>query len=1165
MRFAHFAFLAALLLPIPEVQGQHVDAEAGRPLFVQHYLPGDYELHPQNWDITQDHRGIIYVANWTGLLEFDGVTWRTYDIPNLFVRSVDVFRNQVCVGGTAEFGCFRPDEHGGLEYVSLIPELGDLPMERGDVWTTLTVDNGVVFQSFQRLYKWDGTSLQTWDAVNQFHKGFYVAGRYFVRDEGIGLMELVNNELLPVAGGEQFADERIDAMIEMDTGILMVTRTSGIVRYVDGWFESLNGSLPVPETLGRVYHGTALSDGTAALAMHGGRVLIIDQNGTPISILDENVGIERGTMVLSAFNDRQNGLWLALDNGIMRVDLPSPVTVFDVGRGLGGQVASIGRYNGRLWVGTSQGLFSMSQQGPTGPRFEKIEGVSDRVWHLFDLGAALFIASNEGTLVYEEGYSVPLFLDYERSFVLRGSVFNDEIVYAGVGNGVARISRGAAGWVYKMLWESPRNNSIRSLVEKDAETLWVGTLSDGVFRLNLSDGILQSVDSFGIDEGLPTGVAVVWLRDNSLNVVTSNGVYGLDPADPNRFVAVESPPNLGEDEYFLFEGHDKELTWVMDSEGVRVYESEGDELVDVTSGALRVGNLAGEGVFGMDQEVGGYVWMYGNQGLFRYNPNIDKDYETPYHALVRQVWVNGDSLLFKGYNGPGFASPRLGYADNDLRFNVSATTYNSPENTLYSYRLEGFDSEWSAWSTDSYKEYTNLPNGRYIFQVRAVNAHGVESTIGFLTFSITPPWYRTIWAYLGYLIGFGLLLWSYGQWRAREHRLEAEREREVRAQVETANKRLKEANRKLVKVDKLKDDLLANTSHELRTPLTSILGFATILEEELEGELNEFAVHIRRSGHRLFKTVDSLLDMARLRADSIELDPEDFDMVEVIERVLHEHSQEISRKGLYVSLLPRGLSLPVCTDRNAVERIINNIVDNAVKFTESGGITLLVDADDEDVYITIKDTGIGIRKEFLPSLFKEFNQASSGHARSHEGSGLGLSIAHRFIKCLNGAITYKTAEGEGTTFNIRLPRTIESNVGVATVRHTDELHRVLVVSPEYPLRSELAVALASTDFEVVDSAVDAMTMIEELNPHIILVDAHAQSESIPVLLDVARANHVHMIIAIPSMFDTVPIEWREEYGATILRGPIPTQDLHALVESLAQSPVGVKDVMTKQG
>lgn len=1159
MRLSLIVLLVALLLPSGEVRAQYADAEAGHPLFIQHFTPADYDRHPQNWDFTQDQRGIIYVANRTGLLEFDGATWRSYRIPNQFVRSVATFRNQVCVGGTAEFGCFYPNGNGELHYVSLIPYLVESVAERGDVWTTLPVDNGVVFQSFQRLYRWDGSTLRTWDALNQFHKGFYVNGRYLVRDEGIGLMELVEDELVLVPGGEQLADERIDAMVEVNGGILMVSRSSGLIRYGEDGFEYMPGSASMLGEVSRVYHGTTLSDGTIALATHDSRVLIISQQGQLLAVLAEDVGIEPGTMVVGAFSDRQDGLWLALDNGILRVDLPSPVTVFDARNGLGGQIYSVFRFDGRIWAGTTQGLFVMRENGSSGLYFEHMEGINGQVWGIEGHESSLFIASNDGTLLYDAGYTASRMLDRERSFAIKASFHDNDIVYVGLASGVARVIRQNGTWVFEKLWDSSSASSLRSLIEEDESTIWVGTMSDGVYRLNLQNGRLVQVDQFRSEEGLPSGTTTVSLRGGEIAVVATGGVYRLDPDNPGRFVIAESSQESISEDYFSA-NDDQGRTWVFDAKGTRIYQQEGGELIEVTPSALRIGTLIGEGGTGMYSEPEGYVWLYSNQGLFRYDPYVEKDYDIPYQALVRQVWVNGDSLIFAGYGSSSYEQPRLRYALNDLRFTVAAPTFNAPANTLYSYRLRGFDDNWTAWGTDTYKEYTNLPNGTYTFQVRAMNVHGVESLVGSFAFRVLPPWYRTFWAYLVYTVGFGLLLWTYGQWRVREHRLEAEAERQVRAQVEAANRRLKEANRTLVKADKLKDDLLANTSHELRTPLTSILGFATILEEELTGAHQEFAVHIGRSGRRLFKSVDSLLDMARLRADRIELDPEDFDLVEVLERIVSEHSYESSRKGLYFTLLPRRMSLPVRTDRHAVERIINNLVDNAVKFTEEGGVTILVDADETDVYVTIKDTGIGIKKEFIPSLFKEFNQASTGYSRSHEGSGLGLSIAYRFIKCLDGTITYKTEEGQGSSFSVRLPRTVDTQVSLAAVSHADELHRVLVVSPEYPARSELTVSLVSTDFEMADSLDQARELLQDWIPHVIIIDTHVQSPAIPELLSIAQVLGIRVIIAVPSMFDTVPIEWRDEFGATIVRGPISSGDFYSVVDSLAQTPIERKSV-----
>src|SRR5690606_20770771 len=201
-----------------------------------------------------------------------------------------------------------------------------------------------------------------------------------------------------------------------------------------------------------------------------------------------------------------------------------------------------------------------------------------------------------------------------------------------------------------------------------------------------------------------------------------------------------------------------------------------------------------------------------------------------------------------------------------------------------------------------------------------------------------------------------------------------------------------------------------------------ILGFSSVLEEEGEGEQRELAHAIHRSGQRLLDTVNGLLDMAKLKANLLELRPARLDVAEVATDVLAMLRPIAEERGLYLRLMPEGLSVPAVTDQYALERILINLVSNALKFTEEGGVTVLLDADDDEIRITVRDTGIGMDAAFIPHLFDAFKQESSGYSRSHEGSGLGLTIVKRVVELLGGHIGVESRPGEGSLFEVTLPR-----------------------------------------------------------------------------------------------------------------------------------------------
>ncbi|HYE57107.1 MAG TPA: HAMP domain-containing sensor histidine kinase, partial [Rhodothermales bacterium] len=221
----------------------------------------------------------------------------------------------------------------------------------------------------------------------------------------------------------------------------------------------------------------------------------------------------------------------------------------------------------------------------------------------------------------------------------------------------------------------------------------------------------------------------------------------------------------------------------------------------------------------------------------------------------------------------------------------------------------------------------------------------------------------------------------------------------------------------------LKSAFLANMSHEVRTPLAGIIGFAEVLEDELEGAQREAAALVRESGMRLLETLNSVLDLARLESDATELKLVPLDVRAEIEAVARLFGPTAERKGLTfdVRLPEGGAPLRAMLDSAALHRVLANLVSNAIKFTDRGRITLEADRVNGHLALHVRDTGCGMSASFLPHVFEEFRQESSGLTRAHQGSGLGLAITKRLVDMLHGTITVESTVGLGTTFTVRFP------------------------------------------------------------------------------------------------------------------------------------------------
>lgn len=232
-----------------------------------------------------------------------------------------------------------------------------------------------------------------------------------------------------------------------------------------------------------------------------------------------------------------------------------------------------------------------------------------------------------------------------------------------------------------------------------------------------------------------------------------------------------------------------------------------------------------------------------------------------------------------------------------------------------------------------------------------------------------------------------------------------------------------EAKKRAEDMEQLKSAFFINMSHEIRTPLTAIIGAAELLHEEVDQEQQEFTDLIEHGGKRLLNTLNAVLDFAQLDAGDVVLLPSPAEVVEEIQTVLTMHKPDADTKGLSIYFDSDVGSLPTMLDRDAFQKIMGNLVDNAIKFTAEGSVRVTIETKPELIHLHVADTGVGMDEEFLPHLFTEFKQESDGFARSHEGNGLGIAIAKKLVDLMGGRLTALSRKGAGSVLTVSLPRT----------------------------------------------------------------------------------------------------------------------------------------------
>lgn len=229
------------------------------------------------------------------------------------------------------------------------------------------------------------------------------------------------------------------------------------------------------------------------------------------------------------------------------------------------------------------------------------------------------------------------------------------------------------------------------------------------------------------------------------------------------------------------------------------------------------------------------------------------------------------------------------------------------------------------------------------------------------------------------------------------------------------------AKEKAEESDKLKSFILKNMSHEIRTPITNILGFAEILSERVGDDDKQFTSYINSNGKRLLETVTAILDFSKLTTDLFDIQPAPTDASALAADAVMRHEESAAAKGLAIRATASEDATTVNIDRSAVDRILNHLLSNAIKFTSEGEIVVSCNASDDGINIAVQDSGVGISDSFHSDLFSPFKQESVGEARTFEGTGLGLSITKRLVDLMGGTISFETEKGVGSIFKVFIP------------------------------------------------------------------------------------------------------------------------------------------------
>lgn len=777
--------LSSLLL-----NAQHQKESGLLPVY--NFSPKTYGALEQNFAIIQDQRGIMYFGNNQGVLEFDGTNWRIIRTnTGSPVRSLNIDKDgRILVGSVNEFGYLEPDSIGMQSYHSLSDEIDNTFQNFGEIWNTHITSNGIIFQSYNYLFIYNQDSVQIISSKFPIHESFYINDILYTYIGNYGLASLSGDSLILLPEGEIFANKFIYGIVEVNpTVLIIITASSGLykmnINSAKNTYRISRLITPIDKILEKVniFRVNKIADDKIALGTWGNGVIIIDTTWNLISIIDKNSGLQ-DQVIQGQYIDNAGNLWLALGNGISRVEINSPISYFNDRNGVLGTVQSITRFNNTIYTATLRGLYYLSNEA-TDDKLPQIKSAIFKIvkgfdeiecWDILNFknkGEEILLVVTNNNITGIDNNNESRVIVHDVPWKLYQSKLDPARVFIGLESGLASIYRESGTWIDEGKIEGI-DEEIRYLSEDHVGNLWMGTQDQGVLKMVIksfkNDRIHEiAITRYDSINGLPKGPFMITQTAGIPLVATNVGLYKFHLLDGKFTPDSTYGKSFSDGSKYIhrINAEEKSLIWMViaNAHGEKPYQVGylkplPDKSYEwVFSPFVKISEGLIHDIFIDNNQV---VWLGGADGLYRYDMKIDKDYSTPYNATIRNVSQSNGDPIFEGtffdenelsiLNQPENLKPFLPYSKNSLVFNYSAQSGEDESFLKFSYFLEGNDDQWSEWSKETRKEYTNLYEGKYVFHVKAKNVYNNESSEASYEFTILPPWFRKWWAFLLYLI-----------------------------------------------------------------------------------------------------------------------------------------------------------------------------------------------------------------------------------------------------------------------------------------------------------------------------------------------------------------------------------------------------------------------------
>ncbi|MCC5935221.1 MAG: response regulator [Balneolales bacterium] len=1043
MKITKLRFLLALLIvlssQLPDADARQ-SLPAGYPVVTSYDHRNSYTGTGQAYNIAEDDRGIIYFGNHIhGIQVFNGNGWDRIHLGNNRGAISLLWHpdeKRMYFSSDFTFGYLEVNESNEFVPVHLSEYLEPDEIIKERYWMMRHWNDKILIKSSRQLLSWDGSEIEILFQSDKLVNRLHVTGdAYWFHVEEHGMYRGDENGIAPFALETPDGNPYAIGVFDSDEGITFVTQSTHIIHYNGAQFTFGNNEQPMApgQPMARVIR---TSSGAFALVDGQTGVRFFHPDGSPDVHMTEAHGLPTNRKAF-LFEDSSGKVWAGGGLGVSVIEYASPLRILSGEQQVPPGSEALLYFQGELFAGGST-LFKWDDAQQS---WAALSDLPNRIMNMQTDGNSLIAAGQAGLLQYQNGvlHHPYRFGTYEIAFSER----YDDLVFVIGSTWLKFFLTDETGLIQRKIHEIDFEAIGYSVHEDTQGRIWIGTGNRGIIRITYSrEGNTFTTDEFrrfGTDHGFPPGNFLYTFKaKDTVFFTTSEQYYAFDEASETFF------PYLPFEKPFDF--HIKTPWPTVADHFNRLW-------LDLNGAQLGFLDLSTEPphewtfmpfrrhapflhiqdfVIPSENEV----YTISDFTASRFDLTKLDLFPRTGSAIISEVTLGTDSLL-SGQAGPIVRTREAGisHTREPIRFNWGSTSHLPVRYRRFQTKLEGFDREWTVWNDETRREYTNLPAGTYTFIVRTRDVYTRVGDEARFTFTILPPWYATVWAYLMYVIffaGFMLFLvrWRTASLEKKKEALEitiSERTKEIEAKKQKAEEDrilIEKQAEKLREEKQLRSRLFANIAHEFRTPITISQGLVEKIDRDsiTEPEDKTNMQVVRRNIRRLSNMIDQVIDVTKLDNQILQLRPKVLLAGPLMRRIAESFRSLTDAKKQIYKIDPCETDLRIQTDPDKLETILNNLIFNAIKFTPEEGIIQVTGSREEGrLVIRVSDTGPGIPDDQAESVFNRFHRIRNENLPYQEGMGIGLELSRSLAKAMEGDLYLETGRRKGSCFVLRLP------------------------------------------------------------------------------------------------------------------------------------------------